>query len=184
MKALIIYGSQYGTAKRYAEKFSEMTGLPVVSYKDRKNLAGYDAVIHFGGLYAGGVKGLKDTVRELREITSLIIVMVGLADVTDKKNIDNIQKSVNRQIPERLINHTSVFHVRGGIDYQKLNFKHRAMMMLLYQKAKNLPEEKKTAEVKAMIETFNSKADLVDFDSLSPIIEKTQQELKAVPNGR
>lgn len=57
-------------------------------------------------------------------------------------------------------------------------------MTLLYQKAKNLPEEKKTAEVKAMIETFNSKADFVDFDSLSPIIEKTQQELKAVPNGR
>ena len=56
MKALIIYGSQYGTAKWYAEKFSEMTGLPVVSYKDRKNLAGYDAVIHFGGLSAGGGK--------------------------------------------------------------------------------------------------------------------------------
>lgn len=68
----------------------------------------------------------------------------------------------------------TVFHLRGGIDYGKLNFIHKTMMTLLYNKVKNLPEEKKTAEVKAMIDTFNQKVDFVDYDSLKPIVEEIQ----------
>ena len=45
------------------------------------------------------------------------------------------------------------------------------MMTLLYNKAKHLPEEEKTAEVRAMIETFNSEVDFVDYDTLEPIAE-------------
>ena len=144
MKTLIIYGSQYGTTKRYAERFAEMTGFPVISYEDMNALTGYERVIYFGGLYAGGVKGLKNAVKRFSLDTKLIIVTVGLA---------------------------FVFHLRGGIDYQKLSFKHKTMMTLLYNKIKNLPEDKKTAEDKALIETFNSKVDFVDFDSLNPIAE-------------
>ena len=33
MKSLIIYGSQYGTAKAYATKLSEITEIPCVSYE-------------------------------------------------------------------------------------------------------------------------------------------------------
>ena len=65
MNSVIIYGSHYGTTKRYAEKFSEITKIPVANYKENKNLSEYDPIIHFGGLYAGGVKGLKNTVKAL-----------------------------------------------------------------------------------------------------------------------
>ena len=153
MKTLIIYGSQYGTTKRYAERFAEMTGFPVISYEDINALSGYERFIYFGGLYAGGVKGLKNAVKRFSLDTKLIIVTVGLADVCD------------------LLKSAFVFHLRGGIDYQKLSFKHKTMMTLLYNKIKNLPEDKKTAEDKALIETFNSKVDFVDFDSLNPIAE-------------
>ena len=163
MGALIIYGSQYG--------FSQMTGIPCTNYEELKDLAGYDKVIHFGGLYAGGVKGLKDTLKALPDGAKLIIVTVGLADVHDKENTDNIKKSIRKQVPERLYNEVAIFHLRGGIDYKKLNLRHRAMMTLLYNKAKHLPEEEKTAELRAMIETFNSEVDFVDYDTLEPIAE-------------
>lgn len=196
MSTLIVYGSEYGTTRRYAEKSAEITNLPVISYEDlthegrplcrSKNCGtpfgderkgdckpslGYDRIIHFGGLYAGGVKGLKATIGALREDTKLIIVTVGLADVNDKENIENIRKSLSKQVPEKLLSITPIFHLRGGIDYQELSFKHRAMMTLLYNKVKKLPEEKKTAEIKAMIETFNSKVDFVDYNSLDPIVK-------------
>ena len=93
MKKLIVYGTQYGTTKRYAEKFSEIMDLPCMSYEEVKALSGYDVVIHFGGLYAGGVKGLKTTIKALPENARLIIVTVGLADVSDEENINNIQSS-------------------------------------------------------------------------------------------
>lgn len=171
MNALIIYGSQYGTTKRYAERFSEIANLPVTSYENVKDLTEYELIVHFGGLYAGGVKGLKNTVRALREYSKFIIVTVGLADVCDEVNISNIRKSISKQVPEKLLRNTTIFHLRGGIDYQKLSFKHRTMMTLLHNKAKKLPENKKTAEVKAMIETFNSKVDFVDYESLNQIME-------------
>ena len=38
MRALIIYGSQYGTTKRYAEKFSQMAGIPCTNYEELKDL--------------------------------------------------------------------------------------------------------------------------------------------------
>ena len=148
MNSVIIYGSHYGTTKRYAEKFSEMTKIPVANYKKIKNLSEYDQIIHFGGLYAGGVKGLKNT--------------------------DSIRKSISRQVPENILKNTAVFHLRGGIDYKKLNFRHRTMMTLLYNKAKNLPEDKKTAEVRAMIDTYNSKVDFVDYSSLNQIMDYVQ----------
>lgn len=171
MNTLIIYGSQYGTTKRYAEKFAEMTNFPVSSYEDIKNLTDCDRVIHFGGLYAGGVKGLKHTVRKLVPNTKLIIVTVGLADVCDEENISNIRNSISKQVPESILKTTDIFHLRGGIDYKKLSFKHRTMMTLLCNRVKKLPEDKRTAEDQAIIETFDSKVDFVDFDSLNHIAE-------------
>lgn len=174
MNTLIVYGSQYGTTKQYAERFSKMANLPVTSYENIKDLAEYDLIVHFGALYAGGVKGLKNMVKALPKDTKLIIATVGLADVCDEENISNIRKSISKQVPENLLKNTIMFHLRGGIDYQKLTFKHRTLMTLLYNKAKRLPEDKKTAEVKAMIETFNSKVDFVDYNSLNQIMEAIQ----------
>ena len=171
MNTLIIYGSQYGTTKRYAEKFAEMTDLPIISFEDIENLEKYERVVYFGALYAGGVKGLKNTIKKLSPNTKLVIVTVGLADVCDEENISNIRSSIRKQVPEYLFKKVSIFHLRGGIDYQKLSLKHSLMMALLYNKAKNMPEEKKTAEVRAMIETFNSKVDFVDFACLDQITE-------------
>ena len=171
MNTLIIYGSQYGTTKRYAEKFAEMTHFPVISYEDIKTLTEYERIIYFGGLYAGGIKGLKSTIKKISPNTKLIIVTVGLADVSDRRNIDNIRNSIRKQVPERLLNASSVFHVRGGIDYSKLNFKHKIMMKILYRSLKNKPVESLTQEDKALMETYGKKVDFTDYDLLKQVAE-------------
>ena len=114
MKSLITYGSQYGTTKRYAEKLAQMTGIPVASYEDIKELAGYELVIHFGGLYAGGVRGLKRIIKLLPQTAKFIIVTVGLADVSDEKNVSNIKNALKRQVPEDILKNAFIFHLRGG----------------------------------------------------------------------
>ena len=48
-------------------------------------------------------------------------------------------------------------------------------MKLLYNTIKNIPEEKQTAENKAMIETYNKKVDFIDFSSLDEIIHEIQK---------
>ena len=177
MNSLIIYGSQYGTTERYAKRFSEIVHFPAVTYESVNDLAQYGQIVYFGALYAGGIKGLRKIIKILPNGVKLMIVTVGLADVHDKENINNIRKAMAKQVPENIMKSADIFHLRGGIDYQKLSFRHETMMTLLYHKAKGLPEDKKTAEVNAMIETFNSKVDFVDYVSLAPVIEAFQQKL-------
>ena len=174
MNTLIIYGSQYGTTKQYAEKFADMTHFPIFSYDNIKTLTDYEQIIYFGALYASGVKGLKNMVKKLSPNTKLIIVTVGLADVCDQANISNIRNSIKKQVPEYLLKSLSFFHLRGGIDYSKLNFKHKIMMKMVYHSLKSKASEKITQEDKAFIETYNKKVDFVDYDSLKKIVENVQ----------
>lgn len=62
--------------------------------------------------------------------------------------------------------------VKKLVVYGRLSIKHKTMMSLLCHKAKKLPEEKKNAEVRAMIETYNKKVDFVELSALEPIAEE------------
>ena len=169
---IIIYGSKYGTTKQYAEELARKTGIDLKCYEDVTDINLYNTVIYIGGLYAGGVFGMKKTFAKISQCQrkKVIIATVGLADPMDTENTNSIKNSMKRQLSNELYENAHIFHLRGGIDYSRLSFKHKTMMGLLYKKAVSLPEDKKTAEVKAMIETYNKKVDFVDLDSLTAII--------------
>ena len=79
-KQIIIYGSQYGSTKRYAERLSEITGLDAINYKKVKDIGDYKRIVYFGGLFAGGVMGLKKTVNKMTFRQELILATVGMTD--------------------------------------------------------------------------------------------------------
>lgn len=169
---IIIYGSQYGTTKKYADELAKRTGFEVKSYKYINDINNYETIIYLGALYAGGVLGLKKIFSKMQQCENkkIIIGTVGLSDPTNIENINNIRNSVKKQLSKKLYENAHIIHLRGGINYSKLGFVHKNMMRLLYKKAVGLSEEKKTAEVKAMIETYNQKVDFVDFEKLNSII--------------
>ncbi len=171
-KQLIIYGSRYGSARRYAERLAEMTGLEAVEYKAVKDLGDYDRIVYLGSLYAGGVTGLKQTVGKMSPQQELIVATVGLADPTDAANVAHIRQSIKDQIPAHFYDESRLFHLRGAIDYTKLNLKYRLMMSLLAKKVAKLSEEQQNAETRAMLDTYGKQVDFVDFSSLQPIVDK------------
>ena len=174
MSNIILYGSHYGTTKQYAEELSRRTNIEVSSFKTIKDINQYDTIIYLGGLYAGGVLGMAKTLKNLNDVShkKIILVTVGLADPTDEVNKNNIRNNIKRQLKKEVFEKAKIFHLRGGIDYSKLNFGHKTMLGLLYNSIKNLPEEKQTAEDKAMIETYNKKVNFIDFSSLDDIIHE------------
>ena len=126
-------------------------------------------------MYAGGVKGLKNTFRLLKNSNiKTILGTVGLAEGNNKENTNNIKASLEKQLEKDIYKNSLIFHLRGGIDYSKLNFKHKTMMKMLYHSLKNKPIESLTQEDKALIETYNTKVDFVDYDSLKQIVEVIQ----------
>ncbi len=175
---IIVYGSKYGTTKKYAEEFSSVTGIPAVIYDKVKDINAYTEIYHFGALYAGGVLGMKKTFSRLHDADSkrVIIVTVGLADPQDQENVYTIERNIQKQLTPEVYQKAKIFHLRGGIDYERLSFVHMTMMTMLYEKAKKLPEEKMTADAKALVETYKKKVDFVDFRNLRPIIDEWMQE--------
>ena len=171
---IVVYGSQYGTAKKYAEELSSRLDFELKSYDAVGDINAYETIIYIGALYAGGVLGMKKIFRNLKNCSAhkIIIATVGLADPDDKENTETIKRAMKKQLPKEIFSKAMIFHLRGGIDYSKLSFKHKTMMRMLYKKAVHLPEEKKTSEVKAMIETYNKQVDFVNLRNLDSIIQK------------
>lgn len=179
MNKIIIYGSHYGTAKLYAQELAKRLKIGEFSFDDLKiknscKLDEYETIIYVGALYAGGLLGMAKTFKKISnaENKKIIIVSVGLSDPQNSENTENIKNSIKRQVSDKIFENAKIFHLRGAIDYSKLNFAHKTMMNLLYKKAQNLQEEKKTSEVKALIETYNQKVDFVNFSDLEKIISE------------
>lgn len=177
MEHIIIYGSQYGSTRSYAEKLSEQTKIPALSYKNAPNLSDKKVIIYLGGLYAGGVLGLTKTLRHfsIQDGQKLILVTVGLADPNEPENQHNIRTSLQKQLSSKLLDQVKLFHLRGEIDYQKLSFGHRTIMKLLYRSLRNTPLEKQTKENRALIETYGKQVSYIDFSTLEPIIDEIKK---------
>lgn len=172
MNGIILYGTCYGSARQYADELSRRSGQPCVSYESAGDLSAYERIVYIGSLYAGGVLGMANTIGKLADWTNkqIVIATVGLADTTDEANVQNIRKGMARQLPAGMMEHAKLVHLRGGIDYSRLSMKHKVMMGLLVQKAKNLPPEKKTAEVRAMIDTYSQVVNFVDLSRVEELL--------------
>ena len=84
----------------------------------------------------------------------------------------NIRTSAGRQIPETLREKSEFYHLRGGIDYARLNFMHRTLMKLLYDQVKKKPLEDQGAETRAIIETYGKKVDFMDMGRLDDLARR------------
>ena len=178
MKSVILYGSRYGSARRYAQELSKQTDIPAVSYQEAPPLSKLETIVYIGALYAGGVLGLTKTLRRqsFGEHQRLVIVTVGLADPDILQNRENIRNALQKQIPAQLYGRAAVFHLRGAIDYQALSLGHRTMMALLHRSLQKKSAEEWNEEDKALMETYGKQADFVDFASLRPIINEMQRK--------
>lgn len=135
-------------------------------------------IIYMGGLYAGGVLGLAKTFRgfSLRDGQKIIFITIGLSDPDEPENRHNIRMSIQKQLPSGLFQQAKIFHLRGGIDYQKLSFGHRTMMALLYRSLRKTPLEQQTPEDRALIETYGKQVDFINFSALESIIQEIQRK--------
>ena len=170
MNTLIIYGSRYGSTRRYAERLAEETGVSAVPCAEVEELSEYDRIVYLGALYAGGVMGLKKTAAMLSPNQELIVATVGLADPADQSNIASIRNSLRSQVGAGFYDESRIYHLRGAIDYKHLGFEHRDMMSMLHSKVAKMSEEELNAEAKAMLETYGQVVDFVDYDLLEPLV--------------
>jgi menaquinone-dependent protoporphyrinogen IX oxidase len=169
---VVIYKSNYGATKQYAQWISQELGADLFDHSDIKadDLVKYKTIIFGGALYASGIIGLDIIKKNFEKIKdkNIVVFTVGLADPENEEQfIPIIDQNFTDEMKERIF----VSHLRGRIDYSKLNFIHRSMMNMVKKVVSKKAERNRTEEDIQMIETFGDKADYVDKNAIKPIVE-------------
>ncbi len=95
-----------------------------------------------GGLYAGKVGGASFVKRHEAALKGKLAALftVGLSPA-DKAEV--FAPLMEKNFAPHILASTKVFHLRGGMDYQKLKWMHRMMMkMLVHMLRKKAPSER------------------------------------------
>ena len=89
----------------------------------------HDTIIFGGGLYAGGINGIKLVKKSLDKFDNKKIAMfITGASPGRKHEIDEVwDKNFSKEEQNRM----GLFYLRGGFDYEKLGMKDKMLMTLL-----------------------------------------------------
>ncbi len=169
----VIYKSPYGTTKRYAECIAKELDAQLFEASEvgPAQLSSFDLVIYGGGLYAGGIAGVRLVTKN--PCKSLIVFTVGLADpvLTDYSAI------LKKNFTPELLAKTRVFHLRGGIDYKRLNIVHRGMMAMMSKVVAS--QKERSYEDESILETYGKKVDFTDTLTAKPLVEYVKEMIMA-----
>lgn len=168
----VIYKSQYGSTKKYAEWIStEVYGdLFEASEIKPKDLVDYDTIVFGGGLYASGINGVSIITNNFEELRgkNLVIFTVGLASTEDTIIFNPI---IKKNCTEEMRKSIRFFHLRGGIDYKRLNLIHKPMMAMLKAVTARKGTDKLSEDDKMMLATYGSKVDFTDRGTIAPLVD-------------
>lgn len=161
MKA-IVYTSNSGFTKHYAELLAAETGLSVYELKTaRRKLNAGEEIIYLGWLMAGNVKGYREAAKRYRIKAAC---GVGMACPSDKL-VDEIRET-------HKIADAEVFYLQGGFDMNKLHGVYKFMMKSMAKTLGKSLEAKpdKTAEEVEMLDMYKNGRDMVRPENLSGVI--------------
>ncbi len=171
MNALIIYTSQTGFTKKYAQWLAERTGGSLLELKEAQKKSpgffdGYDAICYGGWAMAGSLVKAKWFLGKAAGWKDKRLAMFCTGgSPEDNPDIEVFLRNV---LPEEQKKYIKVFYCPGGFNYEKMKAPSRiAMKMFLsaLQKKKNATEKEK-----GMAEKMASSYDISDMKYIEPIV--------------
>lgn len=151
MKAVILYVSQTGFTKKYAEWLAEELNCNAVSYEKRNEvrLDEYDTVLFGSWCCAGGIKKLAWFKKLLPQLNAKKIVVFAVGAMPmDSPQVDNLWK---QNFSDKEKAQFSTYYLQGGLCYEKMGFASKMMMKMfasmMAKKKDKTPEEQETAKV-------------------------------------
>ena len=155
----IVYSSNTGHTKQYAELLSEKIGLPCLPLQQaRQELPRKMPVIYMGWLIAGFIKDYK---KAKRKFDIQVVCAIGLG----ASGAQTVSVRKTNKIHEQ----TAVFTLQGGMEYKKLTGLYKSMIDTLI---KVLSKKKQpTAEEQEMLVLLGKDDNYVSVENLEPIVQ-------------
>lgn len=176
MKAIVIYNSQTGFTKRYAQWIAEATGADCfeLSEAKKKNMSTYEAIIFGGWACAGGISKLswfKSNIDKWAD-KKLIAFCVGGSPFDSPE----IEPALKQNFKESELKKVSVFYCPGGFRYEKMSAPSKLMMKMFIKTLK--AKKNKTEADEEMIKMISSSYDISDKKYIQPILNCLDTEYK------
>lgn len=157
--ATIIYCSNSGSAKRYAELLSEKTGMPCVDIKKRSTVNADEEIIFIGWIMAGALQGLK----EIREDFANIRAICGVGMMKSEKATEETKAKNNITEP--------YFFLTGDFDINKLTGMYKMMMGMMLKMMKDKIKESGEEKGEEMLKLLENGIKGFDEKELEGVIE-------------
>ncbi len=169
MKTIVIYNSQTGFTKRYAQWIAEKTNADCVEFSKAKktDFDGYDAIVFGGWAVAGSISKLKWFKKNINKWNDkkLAVFCVGASPSENPE----IEEALPKNFTAEELKVVRWFYLPGGLDYEKMPAKSRVMMKMFVSALK--AKKDKTQDDLNQIRIMSSSYDISDIKYIEPIID-------------
>lgn len=169
MKTIVIYNSQTGFTKRYAQWIAEKTGADCVELSEAKkrSMDAYEAIIFGGWACAGGISKLRWFKGNMDQWAGkkLIVFCVGGSPIDSP----SVEPALKNNFSEAEFKKVNAFYCPGGFCYEKMSASSRLMMKLFLKTLK--AKKDKTEEEREMIKMISASYDISDPKYIEPILK-------------
>lgn len=168
MKAVVIYNSQTGFTKRYAQWIAEAANADCFELSEAKKmpLSAYEAIIFGGWACAGSIRKLnwfKENMDQWAD-KKLIVFCVGGSPIENPE----IEQFLTRSFREEELKKIGVFYCPGGFNYEKMSAPSKLMMKMFIKTLK--AKKGKTEAEEEMVKMISSSYDISDKKYIEPIL--------------
>ncbi len=169
VKAVVVYCSQTGFTKRYAQWIAEAAGADCLALPEAKkrDLSGYEAVVFGGWACAGGIKGIGWFKRNVEKWgdKKLAAFCVGASPIDSP----DIEPALRRNFTDVERQRVSVFYCPGGLDYERMPAPSK-LAMKLFAKAVQSKKDKTQGE-EVMARMICASYDISGKQYIAPILQ-------------
>lgn len=169
MKTLVIYNSQTGFTKRYAEWIAEAAGADCLelSAAKRKNPDMYEAIVFGGWACAGKISRLSWLKENMDKWTDkkLVVFCVGASPIENPE----IEQFLRQNLKECGLRKADAFYCPGGLNYEKMPVPSKLMMKMFVKMLK--AKKDKTEAEQEMAKMLSASYDISDQKYIEPILE-------------
>lgn len=169
-RTAVVYSSKYGSAERYAHWLAHALDAELLPAQGLtpQALEHFDTLLMGGGVYAGGVAGLKLLQKhpQLTQGRRVAVFAVG-ASPFEASAVENLRR---RLLPGAL-QRIPLFYLRGAYDESRMSLPDRTLCRILRRSLERHPPEHPEPWMTAMLECGSRRADWTDPAALQPLID-------------
>lgn len=182
-RSVIVYCSQTGFTKRYADWLAEEYGCSAIPFKQRKtaDIENASVVIFCSWFHAGGLKGAKWLQSMLSEYSEKPFIVVGCGAYPmpcERWPQSDIDEAFERSLSCSTHPNVECFYCQGGFNFDSLGAPDKmAMRMFFKMLEKKREEDPRNAEV---LETMRDGFDGTNRKYLEPAIERIDTIIETV----